>query len=286
VVGAITVAVVGLDVMTGSRLQLSTPFGLNVLWGGRLYGEDNNTVGSYAAAAVLCAAWLAAAVLRAGRSRRAAILAAGGVTLFAVVASGWPGFGAKAGGTIASVPGFILLIMAVAGVKITVRRLALVVASGVVVITFFAVISYLLPVAHSDISAFAGQVLHGHGGGILRRKISTNLSSLTATPYSAIVPVALPGLGLLLLRPAWFRAGALIRARACVPLLAPSLAAIWLVALLGWLAEDSGVAVPGAMFPFVLPLAIAIVSSTGGAPASAGYRCGSATLRPAGVKSE
>jgi len=33
------------------------------------------------------------------------------------------------------------------------------------------------------------------------------------------------------------------------------------VAVLGWFAEDSGVAVPGAMLPLVLPLAIAIVAS-------------------------
>jgi hypothetical protein len=278
--------VVGLDVMTGSRLQLSTPFGLNVLWGGRLYGEDNNTVGIYAASAILCAAWLAAMVARTGGPRRRAVLAAGGVTLFAVVASGWPGFGAKVGGTIASVPGFLLLVMAAAGVKITARRAALVAVSGVVVVTLFGVASYLLPVTHSDISAFTGQVLHGGGGGTLQRKVSTNLSSLTGTPFSVIIPVALLGLGVLLLRPSWFGAGALTRARACVPLLGTSLAAIWLIALLGWLAEDSGVAVPGSMFPFVLPLAIAIVSSAGGEPVSAGYRYGSSSLRPAGVESE
>jgi hypothetical protein len=46
-----------------------------------------------------------------------------------------------------------------------------------------------------------------------------------------------------------------------------TLAAIWVMAVLGWFAEDSGVAVPGSMLPFVLPLAIAIVSS---APRQAG----------------
>jgi hypothetical protein len=46
-----------------------------------------------------------------------------------------------------------------------------------------------------------------------------------------------------------------------VPLLSVTLAAIWVMAILGWFAEDSGVAVPASMLPFVLPLAIAIVSS-------------------------
>jgi hypothetical protein len=114
---------------------------------------------------------------------------------------------------------------------------------------------------HSDIGAFAGQALHGRGGETLQRKISTNLGSLTATPFSLIIPAAVIGLGLLLLRPEWFGAGALTRARRSVPLLGISLAAIWVVAVLGWFAEDSGVGVPGAMLPMVLPLAIAMVSS-------------------------
>jgi hypothetical protein len=279
VVCGVTVAVVGLDVMTGSRLELNTPFGLNVLWGGRFYGEDNNTVGIYGAAAILCAAWLASLLLRHGSARPAsqtapagragwrgprgqAVLAASAVALFAVVASGWPGFGGKVGGTIAVVPGLLLLIMAVAGVRITWRRAALLAVSGVLVIAAFALVNYFVPLTgHSDIGSFAGQALHGQGGGTLQRKISTNLSSLTATPFSLIIPAAVVALGVLLLRPEWFRAGALTRARRAVPLLGISLAAIWVVALLGWFAEDSGVAVPGAMLPLVLPLAIAIVAS-------------------------
>jgi hypothetical protein len=273
IVCGVTVAVVGLDVMTGSRLELNTPFGLNVLWGGRFYGEDNNTVGIYGAAAILCAAWLASLLLRRWSARPAdragwrgprgqAVLAASAVALFAVVASGWPGFGGKVGGTIAVVPGLLLLIMAVAGVRITWRRAALLAVSGVLVIAAFALVNYFVPLTgHSDIGSFAGQALHGQGGGTLQRKISTNLSSLTATPFNLIIPVAVIALGVLLLRPEWFRAGALTRARQTVPLLGISLAAIWVVAVLGWFAEDSGVAVPGAMLPLVLPLAIAIVAS-------------------------
>jgi hypothetical protein len=273
IVCAITVAVVGLDVMTGSRLELNTPFGLNVLWGGRFYGEDNNTVGIYGAAAILCAAWLASLLLRRGPAHQAgrtgwrgprgqAVLAASAVALFAVVASGWPGFGGKVGGTIAVVPGLLLLIMAIAGVRITWRRVALLAVSGALVIALFALVNYFAPVTgHSDIGAFAGQALHGQGGGTLQRKISTNLSSLTATPFNLIIPAAVVALGVLLLRPQWFLAGALNRARQAVPLLGISLTAIWVVAVLGWFAEDSGVAVPGAMLPLVLPLAIAIVAS-------------------------
>jgi hypothetical protein len=216
---------------------------------------------------VLCAVWLATLLLR-RHDRGRAVLAVAVVSLFAVVASGWPGFGAKVGGTIAMVPSLLVLIMAVAGVRITWRRAVAIAVSGVVVIAAFALINYFVPITgHSDIGNFAGQALHGQGGGTLQRKISTNLSSLTTTPYSVIIPIAVVALGVLLLRPAWFAAGSLTEARRTVPLLSVTLAAIWVMAILGWFAEDSGVAVPGSMLPFVLPLAIAIVSS---APRSGG----------------
>jgi hypothetical protein len=321
VVAALTLAIVGLDVMTGSRLQLGTPFGLSVLLGGRFYGEDNNTIGIYGAAGILCSAWLAVLVLRSAASRRPtasrpadgrplpdatpspasgrspesgpspesgrsaaagrspglsrwaatigwgeargrAVLVVSAVALFAVIASGWPGFGAKVGGTIAMVPGFILLIMAVAGVKLNARRAVIVALSGLALFAVFALINYFIPVTgHSDIGAFAGQALHGGAGGTLQRKISTNLGSLTTTPYNFLIPLIVVGLGLLLLKPERFGAGALSRAWQTVPLLKACCVTIWIMAILGWFAEDSGVGVPGSTLPFVLPLVIAIVAS-------------------------
>jgi hypothetical protein len=265
-VAAVTLLTIGLDVMTGSRLELSTPFGLSVLLGGRFYGEDNNTIGIYGAAGILCAAWLGAMALRSAASRPGgprwrAVLVVSAIALFAVIASGWPGFGAKVGGTIAMVPGFVLLIMAVANVRLSARRAVLVVLSGVALFAAFALINYFVPVTgHSDIGAFAGQALHGGAGGTLQRKISTNIASLTTTPYNLLIPLIVAGLGLLLLRPGRFGAGALTRAWQTVPLLKVSFVAIWVMAILGWFAEDSGVGVPGATLPFILPLAIAIVA--------------------------
>jgi len=180
-VAAITVAVIGLDVMTGSRLQLGTPFGLSALAAGRFYGVGNNALGIYGASGVLLAAWAAVIAGRprpgrptvrahpagyaspasppgnpapagyaspmshsssnglAGRGR--AVAAAAAVALFTVVASGWPGFGAKVGGTIAMVPGFLLLLAAVAGIRITFRRGLLIGVSGLVLVTGFALLN-------------------------------------------------------------------------------------------------------------------------------------------------
>jgi hypothetical protein len=280
VVAAVTVAVIGLDVMTGSRLQLGTPFGLSALEAGRFYGVGNNALGVYGASGLLLAAWAATALGAPGPAgpdaaagpgpgrgpgRRRAVLAVGAIALFAVVASGWPGFGAKVGGTIAMVPGFLLLLAAVAGIRVTWRRALLILASGLVLVTGFAVLDYLVPSAGpSDIGAFVGHVLHGGSGGILQRKISSNVGSLTTTVYSPIVPVVVVVAALILAWPHRFRLGGLNRAYAALPLLRPALAAIWLVAVLGWVADDSGVTVPAAAIPLALMLVIAVVAAVPG----------------------
>jgi hypothetical protein len=261
-VGAVTVAVIGLDVMTGSRLQLGGPFGLSALEAGRFYGVGNNALGVYAAAGILCAAWAAVTVLgRAGGTRRRAVAAAGAVALFTVIASGWPGFGAKVGGTIAMVPAFLLLLAAIAGVAITVRRGAMIAVSGLVLVTAFALINYFWPATGpSDIGGFVGHAAHGTAGGILQRKIRSDVSSLTKTWYTPVIPLVAVVTGLMIAWPARLRLTTLADAMARVPLLRPVLTALWLAEVLGWLADDSGVIVAAIGLPFVLPLAIALVS--------------------------
>ena len=181
-----TLAVLGIDVMTGSRLQLETPFGLSALEAGRFYGIGNEALGIYGISGLFGAAWLALVLLRRySASRRPALLALAVVPVFAVFASGWPGFGGKVGGTIAMVPCFLLLAMAVAGMKLNWRRVLLVAVSGLVLFAGFALISYLVPATgHSDIGAFAGNTLHGHSGGLLLRR-STPTSARCRSTRSA-----------------------------------------------------------------------------------------------------
>jgi hypothetical protein len=285
VVAAVTVAVIGLDVMTGSRLQLGTPFGLSALAAGRFYGVGNNALGVYGASGLLLAAWAATSLGAAGPEpepggRRRAVLAVSAIALFVVVAAGWPGFGAKVGGTIAMVPGFLLLLAAVAGIRVTWRRALLILASGLVLVTGFAVLDYLVPSAGpSDIGAFVGHVLHGGSGGILQRKISANVGSLTTTVYSPIVPVVVVAAALILAWPHRFRLDGLNRAYAALPLLRPALAAMWLVAVLGWIADDSGVTVPAAAIPLALMLVIAVTAAVPD-PAAAAGTSGDGSVKP------
>ena len=269
-VAAMTVLIVGLDVITGSRLQLGSPFGLSVLQGGRFYGIGGAGIGLYAVCAVIAIAWAGNTLLRPARSpapdphppadgRGRALLAASAVALFAVIACGWPQFGAKVGGTIAIVPCALLLLMAMAGIRITVRRVAVVLGSGVALFAVFAVINYLIPATgQSDIGSFAGNLVHGHSGGLLLRKLTSMLDSISLSP--AVLPIIIL-VGLILLRPSWFAVKAVPRGYAAEPLLAMTLALMWLVCVLGWFADDSGIAVPANALPLALPLGIALLAS-------------------------
>jgi hypothetical protein len=258
-----TLLVLGIDVMTGSRLQLEVPFGLSALEGGRFYGIGNEALGVYGITALFAGAWLALVALRRyPSSRRPALAAVGAVAVFAVFASGWPGFGAKVGGTIAMVPCFVLLAAVVGGSRLGWRRVALAVVSGLALFAVFALIAYFAPVTgRSDIGAFAGDVLHGHAGAVLARKIASNLGSLWVSPFSPLIPVVVAVTGLMLWRPSWFRLKTVPLAYAAQPLLRPVLALLWLMPVLGWFADDSGVIVPAAVLPLALPLGIALVAA-------------------------
>ena len=321
-VAALTAAVIAADVITGSRLQLGTPFGLSVTTAGRFYGIGNHEIFIYAASGLFCAGWLGmraqgwraqgwraqgwrgqgsrapgsrapgsrapgsrAPGSRAPGSRapgdagstRTAVLTVAAVGLAVVAVSGWPGFGAKVGGTFAMVPAFAILLMGAANLRMTPRRAAAAVACGAALVVMLALVNYLVPATggRSDIGGFFGQVLHGGAGGTLSRKITSNVASLTVD-YALIVPPVIAAAGLVLLRPSWFAVKILPRAWAARPLLHAVLAALWVMAVLGWFAEDSGVAVPAAGLPFVLPLAIA-------AAAAVAYpRSGQPAATPAG----
>jgi hypothetical protein len=256
-IAAATLLLLAVDVMAGSRLQQAAPFGLSLLVSGRYYGIGNNALGVYCVAALVAAAWLACVA-----GKRRPVLVVGAVGLLAVVASGWPGFGAKVGGTIALVPCLLLLVAWLAGVRVSVRWAVPLLASGLVVFLAFALASYFLPGGGvSDIGTFAGNLLHGRAGDLLERKASANVGSLTLNVFSWLIPVTAVLAAAALWRPAALRLRTLALAFAALPLVRVLAWLAWLALVIGWFADDSGVIVPAAALPFAVPLTIAMAAS-------------------------
>jgi hypothetical protein len=263
-----TVAVLGVDVITGSALQLEAPFGLSLLVSGRYYGIGNDVLGVWCVSVLVAAAWLGCVLPRPERLPWLPVLAASGIGLFAVIASGWPGFGAKVGGTIALVPCLLLLLIALgggragAGVQVRWRWAVPIALSGVALFAVFAVVSYFVPaVGVSDIGTFAGNLLHGEGGGVLERKVGSNVGTLTLSVVRWLIPVAAAAAGVALWRPSSLRLRTLPLAFAAAPMLRTVAWLCWLVLILGWLADDSGVIVPAAALPFAVPLVVSMAAS-------------------------
>ena len=165
------------------------------------------------------------------------------------------------------VPAYLVLLAATAGIRITPRSGLVIALSGVALVAVFAVIDYVVPaIGPSHLGGFVGQLVHGGAGGTLRRKFSSNLHSLTEAWYAPLVPVAALITGLMLVVPGRMRQRTLLIASGYEPLLRPTLSAVWIAAVLGWLADDSGVSVAAAALPVALPMAIVLAVRTANLP--------------------
>jgi hypothetical protein len=152
--------------------------------------------------------------------------------------------------------------------------------SGIALFAVFALISYLVPAAGvSDIGTFAGNLLHGKGGGVLERKVSSNVGTLTASVVRWLIPVAAVAACVALWRPSSLRLRTLPRAFEAAPALRTVAWLCWLVLVIGWLADDSGVIVPATALPFAVPLVVSM-SAAVSAAAVGGRYVGSAFAAP------
>ncbi len=125
VVAGITSAVLVTDVLTGATLQVSALMGVQPLVGGRFYGFNNSSFALHATSSLLVAMCVAEPLARRGHRWSAAALI-GLIGVVAVILNGHPSIGADFGGPPALIPAFILLVLLTLEVRITWRRLALV----------------------------------------------------------------------------------------------------------------------------------------------------------------
>lgn len=249
------------DVTTGGRLQINTVFGYSPIVAGRFAGFGNLAFALIAvgAAVVACGVWATYRLARArvdgsARLHGKAAVVMGVFLAFTVVVDGFPAWGSDVGGVLATVPAFTVLVLVAMGIRLDLRRGALIGAATVVVLGLFAGLDLARPESdRTHLGRLVGGLFDSDGGAslgdTLQRKINTNINILTSSIWTLTIPFAL-GLMVFLARR---DRGFLRDLQEEVPGIRPMLAGGLLVAVLGFALNDSGVAVPAMMFAVLLP---------------------------------
>lgn len=243
-----TVAVILLDVWTGSMLQTSSILGYSLQTAGRFTGLGNTTYAVLAATTVLA---VCLHVHHAPR-RREALLTAAGVCGLVVLTDGFPTLGADVGGILSLVPVFGLLLVALASGRVTWRMLVLAGAAGVVAFVGAAMVDYLRP---AESRTHLGELvadLRSQGFDPLwttmSRKVKGNLRTVSS-PWTWTVPVITAYvLWMLTWARGWQRLlpkGSALRAAAL---------GILAVGIVGNVVNDSGIVVTAVVFVYLGPL--------------------------------
>ena len=257
VIAALTAAVLGLDLVTGSDLQLNSMMGYSPLVGGRYYGMGNIAFAVLATSSLLAAAGLAQ-WLEPRWGRRAAVTSVLVVTLTAALLDSWTAWGSDFGGLIAFVPGLATTALLVAGRRVSFIRLQLLRATGMALVLGMAWVDYLRPPSRqTHMGRFFGQLVEGNSLPWLERKFTAMLHTLGNPTLMPVVVVAFLFVLLVLHRPGRAGTGGLALAYRRAPMLRAGLSGAFVTALVGGAVNDSGVAVPALALAVAVPLALA-----------------------------
>ncbi|WP_200216288.1 hypothetical protein [Micromonospora coerulea] len=246
-VAGLTTLVIGVDVLTGSRLQLNGVVGYSALEGGRYSGLGTVGLGVFIAGSLLSAGWLAQRVRRAWRPM--VMVAVGGS---AVVVVGSPYLGADSIGAIALTAGVSVAAAISTGGWLTVSRLAWATMAGLAVTIGFAVVDVRRPASErGSLGRFLAALGDGTGGLTVHRSGTANVETLVNSPLTVL---ALAGAALVwfaLLQP-W---GGLLRLFGIYPAIRAAMAGTAVAAGIGGLLGGSALDVAGAAGALAVPMA-------------------------------
>ncbi len=182
--GMLTVAVIGLDLISGSRLQLSSLIGVQPLLGGRFYGLGNPAFAIFATGTLMLGT---VAGQRLPARQAAAAVAAVGV--LAVIVDAAPGWGSDFGGPLALVPAVAVLAMRFGRFRLNVSRWAMIAAGTAGFTILVAILDWLRPPAQrTHLGRVVQTTLDGGLWPVIVRKLSTNWELLTVSPLNLLIP--------------------------------------------------------------------------------------------------
>jgi hypothetical protein len=260
-VGGVTAGVLALDVITGSRLMISSLMGLQPLVAGRFYGLGNVAFTIFATGAVLLATALADALLR-SRRRALAIVVIVVIGAIAIILDGAPGLGSDFGGPLAMVPAFGLLVVMVGRLRSSWRLAVGIGLGAVVVVVGLALLDWLRPAdQRTHLGRFVDEVSNGEAWQVVGRKLHQNLDLLVGSVGGPLVILVFGFLAVAVLRPTLLRLPSLPEAYERAPALRPGLLAMLVLVVLGSALNDSGSAVSAVAAAVTVPLLVATAAA-------------------------
>lgn len=259
VVSLVTVLVIGIDVMVGSRLQLSSLMGLQPAIGGRYFGMGNVPFALFVTSAIFFATVVANHFLVTGR-RRMAAASVGVILTTALVVNGAPMWGADAGGPLSLPIAIAFFVLTLLGVTLTWKKwLGLAIGTAVLFLSV-AFLDSLRPIEQqSHLGRFFETLLDGNAWDIVFRKAQQNWNVLTGNyTLTMLVPFALAFVIYVLARETSWGSRALQGAFDRFPALRPGLLTTLVALTIGFFVNDSGVAIPAVGATIAVPLLIAV----------------------------
>ncbi|MFU8875911.1 hypothetical protein [Micromonospora sp. SL4-19] len=246
-VAGLATLVVGVDVLTGSRLQLNGVVGYSAPAGGRYVGLGTVGLGVFIAGSLLCGGWLAQRVRRAWRP---VVMVAIGAA--AVVIVGSPYLGADSIGAVALAAGVSVAAAICTGGWLTVSRLAWATMAGLALTIGFAVIDLRRPAAErGSVGRFLAALGDGTSGLTVHRSSAANVETLVNSPLTVLALAGAALVWLALLQP-W---GGLMRLFGIYPAIRAAMAGTGVAAGIGGVLGGAALDVAGAAGALVVPMA-------------------------------
>lgn len=253
------IGVLAVDVVTGAHLQLNTVFGYTPTVAGRFAGIGNPAFAMLAASAIIMAPLLAYRI-----GGRRGIWVGVGLLAGCVVLDGMPFWGADVGGVLALVPAAGVTAWMLLGYRIRPRSAALLGLGAVVLVAMIGAVDLARPVERRT---HLGRLFEDIGSNgyeafetVVLRKIDANLSVLTSSVWTLMLPLVFAFVAYLFWRAPW----RLRTIQQTIPQERAALAGLITAMVLGFALNDSGIAVPGMMLGVANAALVHLVLRVGG----------------------
>jgi hypothetical protein len=240
------VAFLSVDIIFGGPLQFNTVFGYSPTIAGRFNGLGNPAFSMLAAAGIILAALVAHRV-----PGRRGVRCAVGILAWCVVLDGAPMLGADVGGALTLVPAAGVTAWMLLGWRIRTRTVVVGAFVTVIVVIAFGMLDLTRPAAEQT---HLGRLLSDIGSNgvgafetVVLRKLNANLSVLTSSVWTLMLPVVFAAVAFVI----WWAPWRIRTIAERIPEERAAVAGLITAMVLGFLLNDSGISVPGMMLAVV-----------------------------------